>query len=438
VTHFVHDGTSWRPVEPVVHDGSQVRQVSDAWVWDGSMWRLFYNRTPTEAQAGLTLLDPVGTVVAGGAYAVTGTLLDLADAPVVGATVAMSYSIDHGLSWIAAGQAVTDPAGNLSFPFQYMIAGSIRWRGTYTPTDGSPSVVGMSAGRIYGLAAAGPLKKGSLTYTAATVSWPAVVGATAYEVWRNNVLVATVTGLSYTSSGLASNTSYSFKVRAKATPPSGVVLGAFSASVTANTGRVQQKDTGTKDVRCKPEDSGSYRTSDNWSELGKLVAQGTPGNDPPYRGVIDYGTTGARADLRAGLGGGSLGQNRQENGSCTAAQVWLSRHPNYGRVAKVTVGFFTCDQQPGGAAPDAIGARVDRESTPRDGGGKWYQIGSAHGQRLGDGANRSILVRMDAEGEQNYAVFRGIDWGQDGNNLDLILTWKWDYVTVVGIPPSWS
>ncbi|MFD5324015.1 chitinase [Streptomyces sp. NPDC127092] len=58
------------------------------------------------------------------------------------------------------------------------------------------------------------LAAGSPTATAVTLTWPPVPGATSYKVYRDGVLVATVTGTSYTAAGLAPATSYGFQVSA--------------------------------------------------------------------------------------------------------------------------------------------------------------------------------------------------------------------------------
>jgi PKD repeat protein len=58
----------------------------------------------------------------------------------------------------------------------------------------------------------------SRTPSSVTLSWPATtdnVGVTQYQVYRNGTAVGTTTSLSYTDSGLAAGTSYSYSVRAR-------------------------------------------------------------------------------------------------------------------------------------------------------------------------------------------------------------------------------
>ena len=62
------------------------------------------------------------------------------------------------------------------------------------------------------------LKSSSITSTSFTLAWTAStdnVGVTTYEVYRNNVLLGTATGTSYSVTGLAASTAYSMTVKAK-------------------------------------------------------------------------------------------------------------------------------------------------------------------------------------------------------------------------------
>lgn len=79
-----------------------------------------------------------------------------------------------------------------------------------------------------------PAASGTTT-TQTTITWAAStdsVGVTAYDVYRAGILIATVTSNSYTNTGLASGTTYSFTVRAR--DAAGNVSGA-SPAVTVNT-----------------------------------------------------------------------------------------------------------------------------------------------------------------------------------------------------------
>ncbi|MER5735309.1 glycoside hydrolase family 18 protein [Streptomyces sp. NPDC002262] len=75
------------------------------------------------------------------------------------------------------------------------------------------------------------LAAGSPTSTSVPLSWPAVAGATSYKVYRGGTLAGTVTGTSYTATGLTPNTPYSFQVSAA----NSAGESAKSAAVTATT-----------------------------------------------------------------------------------------------------------------------------------------------------------------------------------------------------------
>ncbi|GGY35670.1 chitinase [Streptomyces omiyaensis] len=75
------------------------------------------------------------------------------------------------------------------------------------------------------------LAAGSPTSSTVPLSWPAVSGATSYKVYRGGTLAATVTGTSYTATGLTANTPYSFQVSAA----NSAGESAKSAAVTATT-----------------------------------------------------------------------------------------------------------------------------------------------------------------------------------------------------------
>ncbi|BAU86417.1 chitinase [Streptomyces laurentii] len=75
------------------------------------------------------------------------------------------------------------------------------------------------------------LTAGSATATTIGLSWPAVPGATSYRVQQGSAVVATVTGTSYTATGLTPGTAYTFRV----TAANDAGESAPSAPVTAST-----------------------------------------------------------------------------------------------------------------------------------------------------------------------------------------------------------
>ncbi|NUR98602.1 MAG: chitinase [Kribbellaceae bacterium] len=73
---------------------------------------------------------------------------------------------------------------------------------------------------------------GTASGTSINLSWSAASGATSYNVYRNGTKVGSPTGTSYTDSGLAANTSYSYQVSAS----NSAGEGAKSSSVSVTTG----------------------------------------------------------------------------------------------------------------------------------------------------------------------------------------------------------
>ncbi|WP_166028674.1 alpha/beta hydrolase family esterase [Streptomyces chilikensis] len=76
------------------------------------------------------------------------------------------------------------------------------------------------------------LTAGQVTESGLTLSWNAVAGAASYEIHRGGSRVGTVTGTSYTDSGLSPGTAYTYTVAAV---DSAGTAGARSAAVTATT-----------------------------------------------------------------------------------------------------------------------------------------------------------------------------------------------------------
>ncbi|WP_063836095.1 cysteine/serine endopeptidase inhibitor [Actinacidiphila yeochonensis] len=89
-----------------------------------------------------------------------------------------------------------------------------------------------SGGAPTQLAAPTGLHVTATTAGSVSLAWTGVAGAASYHVYRGGVLVGSTTGTSYTDTGLASGTSYSYTVAAADTAGT---AGASSASVPAAT-----------------------------------------------------------------------------------------------------------------------------------------------------------------------------------------------------------
>ncbi|MFB7936960.1 chitinase [Streptomyces sp. NPDC056049] len=80
------------------------------------------------------------------------------------------------------------------------------------------------------------LAAGSPTSSTVPLTWPAVAGASSYKVYRGGALVATVTGTSYTATGLTPNTPYAFQVSAANSAGESAKSTAVSATTTSGGG----------------------------------------------------------------------------------------------------------------------------------------------------------------------------------------------------------
>jgi endoglucanase len=135
------------------------------------------------------------------------------------------------------------------------------------PLGGDGSSTGISLGQRYGdggstgdttaPTAPGQPTAGTITADSVALSWTAAtdnVGVTAYDVLRNGTVVATVSATSYTATGLAASTAYTFTVRAR--DAAGNVSAASAArAVTTSAGG------GNNDQGC----TATYKTLTSWS-----------------------------------------------------------------------------------------------------------------------------------------------------------------------------
>ncbi|MQY13524.1 hypothetical protein SRB5_36720 [Streptomyces sp. RB5] len=95
------------------------------------------------------------------------------------------------------------------------------------PLGGEGSTTGISVSDVYGggnpddttaPSTPGAVAAGASTPSSVTLRWNASTddtGVTAYEIYRDGVLIATVTGTSYTDTGLSPETTYRYTIRAR-------------------------------------------------------------------------------------------------------------------------------------------------------------------------------------------------------------------------------
>lgn len=110
------------------------------------------------------------------------------------------------------------------------------WYGTGAYHADDLSLIGPGGTPVETPATPTGLATGSATSSSVSLTWPAVPGATSYKVYRDGALVATVTGTSYTATGLAPSTSYAFQISAVNSAGESAKSTAVTASTTAGGG----------------------------------------------------------------------------------------------------------------------------------------------------------------------------------------------------------
>ncbi|MFD9029861.1 chitinase [Streptomyces sp. NPDC059567] len=110
------------------------------------------------------------------------------------------------------------------------------WYGTGVYHADDVSLIGPGGDPVQIPATPTGLTAGSPTSTSVPLSWPAVAGATSYKVYRGGTLAGTATGTSYTATGLAPSTSYSFQVSAVNSAGESARSAAVSATTTSGGG----------------------------------------------------------------------------------------------------------------------------------------------------------------------------------------------------------
>ena len=145
---------------------------------------------------------------------------------------AASYDVyrNGALAGTTSATAFTDTGLTASTSYSYTVAAV-----DSTGTSGSLSspVTGTTTGTSGGgLSAPTGLAVTGTTSSTVSLSWTAVTGAASYHVYRNGGLSGTATGTTYTDTGLAASTSYTYTVAAVS---SGGAEGTASAPVTGTT-----------------------------------------------------------------------------------------------------------------------------------------------------------------------------------------------------------
>lgn len=307
----------------------------------------------------------------------------------------------------------------------------------YTPLAGGIEEPASALGATWTcvLDSPGTLVPGYVGTGEVNMSYSEVSGRDDFQVYRNGSSFSSSNGTSYKNTGgVAQYTTYSYKLRARGTTPAGVtVYGPFTNERSARTARSEVRDSGAKTVQFQVSKTGSWRDVDAWGGIGDRIGQGTYGTYGSYRGVMDFGGNYAARDaLRSSLGGGSTGSNRQLNGSCTRAQVWLSRNSGSGNSSGRPLSFYTSRSNVGGGQPTGTHGPYTHTGWPWNQYG-WIDVSTTLGQYMGDGNQRSVIIVRD--GTADYSIHNGKSSGS--NDGDLRVDWTWNYVVTSAQSGVW-
>jgi hypothetical protein len=345
------------------------------------------------------------------------------------------YTVGGDQAWKKSSVSQTITAGTYSMTHPALsILGATEWQVRYVgDTKYDPANSAAVAATIT-LPAHGALTKGAVTHSTAQFSWAAVSGATGYEVqiwggtgqwlWKADLGSGTLT---FTDTGLNLDTQYFWRVRPKAADPAGTVMyGTASAYVSLKTGHPQQTATGTSawiNVPITYDDSWRNDT-DDWAQASDMRQGYFTDSTRWYIGAAIYGSAKIRDAVIA-----ATGATNHANGTCSAAEIQMARITAVGdynnSIATTFYRSTTMGSSPGGK-PDLLGTGVARTLSNVAAGTQWYDIGTAHGQALGDGDAASIVIYKTSAA--SYAAFHA---------YDLRLKWTWNYVSVAYVAPAW-
>lgn len=387
-----------------------------------------------------TLHHGSGFTVSGTVTAVTGERVTSGEAQLwsrktVGADTSWSQQV---------AQPVVDGTYTLTSP-PLSHLGPTEWQVRYTSPDRFEASVSATISQAVGLRPGPTISGANVSHSSAAFYWSPVSGAESYDLQRRvdggvwTLLASDFTGTTASNGGLAENTVYEYQVRPRGPDPAGTeVYGAWSPAIRMTTGRPEIRDTGTSgDIDVTTMKFRSWRDSDADQPKGwqAWMRQGRPndGRSANYLGLAIFGNNTVRDKIRAALGGGDTGIARQVNGTCSSAGLELYKRDNNEQSNRVTINFRTSDSVGGDVGtqqngpPSPQGSMVSRTSSVKD-AIKWYDIGTAHGQRLGDNTARSVYI-SNGGGPSQYASFSG--------TAHLRLRWTWDYASQTLIAPKW-
>ena len=259
------------------------------------------------------------------------------------------------------------------------------------------------------------LSASGTTQTSTNLSWTAStdnVGVTGYNVYRGTTLLTTVTGTTYTATGLTASTAYSFTVRARDA--------AGNLSVTSNTVNVTTLAATTTDTTVPSTPtlsaSGTTQTSTNLSWTASTDNVGVTGYNV-YRGTTLVttvtGTTYTATGLTASTAYSFTVRAKDAAGNLSA----VSNTVNVTTLAATTVTY--CTSQGNSTADERIGrvqfGTINNASTGTAG----YENFTSISTNVVRGTTNTITITPSWTStvySEGYAVF--IDYNYDGDFID--------------------
>jgi chitodextrinase len=258
------------------------------------------------------------------------------------------------------------------------------------------------------------LSASGTTQTSTNLSWTAAtdnVGVTGYDVYRGTTLLTTVTGTTYTATGLTASTAYTFSVRAK-DAAGNVSASSNTVNVTtlANTTDTTAPSTPTLSA------SGTTQTSTNLSWTAATDNVGVTGYDV-YRGTTLLttvtGTSYTATGLTASTAYSFTVRAKDAAGNISAS----SNTVNVTTLANTTVTY--CASQGNSTADERIGrvqfGTINNASTGTAG----YENFTAISTNAVRGTAYTITITPSWTStvySEGYAVF--IDYNNDGDFID--------------------
>jgi chitodextrinase len=253
------------------------------------------------------------------------------------------------------------------------------------------------------------------TQTATNLSWTAStdnVGVTGYDVYRDGSLIASVTGTTYTATGLTASTTYSFFVRAK--DAAGNISG-NSNTVSVTTSDAPAPDT-TAPTAPTLSASGTTQTSTNLSWSGATDNVGVTGYDVLRNGTLIGSTTTATTFNVTGL---TASTTYTFNVRAKDAAGNISVNSNTVSVTTLANTLTYCTSRGNSTADEFINrvqlGSINNLSGNNGGYGNFTNLST----NLVRGTSNTITITptwTSTVYREGYRVW--IDWNRDGDFLD--------------------